>query len=218
MSSSVKKKGASKRKPARKPKTREEAKLASREALIKGAIELFAEEGLDVSLDDLCAHAGYTRGAFYVHFKDRDELLAAVMERVGAGVLDALLGPEQTGVSDDLMSISQRFLAALVGGQYPLTKRGGMRPYQLLDACARSPAIRDLYVSLVQNSMDRLAASIGESQKRKQVRSDVQPDPVAQMLLATVIGLHTLYDLDVPVDLAQGAQTLFTLLAPAARK
>ncbi len=215
MSNAVKR---GKRKVPKRPRNREEAKQASREALIKGAIDLFAKKGLDVSLDELCAHAGYTRGAFYVHFKDRDELLAAVMERVGASVLDALLGPEQTGVSDDLLSISQRFLAALVGGQYPLTRRGGMRPYQLLDACARSPDIRDRYVSLVENSTNRLAGSIGESQKRKQVRGDVQPDQVARLLLATVIGLHTLYDLDVPVDLAQGAQTLFTLLAPTARK
>ena len=214
----MKRSGAARRRKPKKPLTREEAKQASREALIQAAMDLFARKGLDVSLDDLCAHAGYTRGAFYVHFNDRDELLCAVMERVGANVLDSLLGPDQSASHDNLSSITQRFLTALVSGHYPLTRRGGMRPYQLLDACARSPAIRDLYVSLVDNSTKRLGGSIRESQRLRQVRNDTDADQLAMLLLATVIGLHTLYDLDMPVDLARGAQTLFQLLAPSAGK
>jgi hypothetical protein len=62
------------------------------------------------------------------------------------------------------------------------------------------------------------AGSVRESQRLKQLRGDVDPDQVASLLLATVIGLHTLYDLEVPVDLAQGAQTLSKLLAPTVKK
>jgi AcrR family transcriptional regulator len=198
----------------KKPRTREEAKQASREALVQAATELFAREGLDVSLDELCARAGYTRGAFYVHFKDRDELLLAVMERVGRSVLDVLLGPAESRQRDDLMAISQRFLQALVSGKYPLTKKGGMRPHQLLDACARSPAIRDQYVSLVKTSIERLGGSIRESQRLRQVRGDADADQLAGLLLALVIGVHTLYDLNMPFDLQKGALTLFQLMAP----
>jgi len=35
------------------------------------------------SLDDICDRAGFTRGAFYVHFADREALLVAVMDHVG---------------------------------------------------------------------------------------------------------------------------------------
>ena len=50
---------------------------------------LFAKHGLDgPSLDDICAHAGFTRGAFYVHFEDRDDFLVAVMDRVGRQIVD----------------------------------------------------------------------------------------------------------------------------------
>src|SRR4051812_40727719 len=67
------------------PRTREETKQRTREALVEAGIALFAEQGLDgPSLDAICERAGFTRGAFYVHFRDRDELLQAVMERVGA--------------------------------------------------------------------------------------------------------------------------------------
>jgi hypothetical protein len=36
-------------------------------------------------------HAGFTRDAFYVHFKDRDDFLVAVMDQVGSEYLKAVL-------------------------------------------------------------------------------------------------------------------------------
>ena len=59
--------------------------VESRAALVQAAFELFAEQGLDVpSLDAICDRAGYTRGAFYVHFKTREDTIVAVMDQVGA--------------------------------------------------------------------------------------------------------------------------------------
>lgn len=204
---------ARKPKLPRRPVSREAAKEETREALIRAAMSLIPKKGLDVSLDDLCAHAGFTRGAFYVHFKDRDELGLAVMSRVGEKLLDALLGPEHSSGSEDLVAIMKRFMLALVSGQYPLTKLGGLRPYQLLDACARSPAIRDKYVALTQNSIDRLAKKISVSQKKKAVRNDIDADQTAALLVALVIGVHTMYDLDLPINLPKGSMTLLKLLA-----
>src|SRR5688500_7521180 len=71
---------------------REQAKAETREALTMAALAEFAEHGLDTpSLDAICARAGYTRGAFYVHFKDRDDLIAAVMEHVTSAFIDAMI-------------------------------------------------------------------------------------------------------------------------------
>src|SRR5688572_24827364 len=62
---------------------RASAKLATRDALIDAALVEFIEHGPSApSLDAICDRAGYTRGAFYVHFKDREDLLVAVMDRV----------------------------------------------------------------------------------------------------------------------------------------
>ena len=72
--------------------TRQATKSETRDALIAaGALE-FAEKGLDApSLDAICARAGFTRGAFYVHFRDRDDLLVAIVDRVLSGVQDAII-------------------------------------------------------------------------------------------------------------------------------
>ncbi len=196
-------------------KTREEAKLHSREALLEAATRLFAKRGIDApSLDEICARAGYTRGAFYVHFKDRDALLVAVMERTGRRFLDTFLGPAGSSTVQDLGEIITRFIPALSSGGYPLTGSGGMRPYQLLDACARSRRIRGQYVALVQDCISRLAKSAAVSQKRGVIRRDLAPDQLGLLLVLVVIGVHTLHDLDVPIDLAAGAAQLLNLVSP----
>jgi TetR/AcrR family transcriptional repressor of nem operon len=192
-----------------KKKTRAESKEATREALVTAALALFAEHGLDApSLDDICAKAGYTRGAFYVHFADRDDLVTAAMDRVGHAFIDALV----SAADDDLQTVARRFTAALASGAYPLTRRGGVRPYQLLDACARSPAIRKRYVGLVGETIDRLAEATQRAQDKKTVRSDVSPKAVGFLLVTAVIGLHTLLDLEVPVDLKRSAEAVLKLL------
>ncbi len=192
--------------------SRDQAKQETREALLRAALTLIPERGLDVSLDDICDRAGYTRGAFYVHFADRDALLAAVMQRVGKHVLDALIGA--TGADDDLAAVVARFLQGLSTGAYPLTRAGGVRPYQLLDACARSPAVREQYVSLVRDSVARLASTLGAGQQKGTVRADVRPEDLGMLMVTIAIGVHTLVDLDVPLDLGRAAGSLMGLWRP----
>lgn len=203
------------KKPAvRMPRSRDEAKQETREALIRAAAELFKSEGLDASLDAVCARAGYTRGAFYVHFRDRDDLISVVMERVGNALLDSLLGKE--GDDEDFFTLVQRFLHTVSSGQYPISREGGLRPYQLMDACARSEAVRRQYVSLKQLSVTRLAAALKRGQEKGQIRRDLEPDALAQLMMGIVVGMQTMLDLEMPLDLPRAAQTMLAMLAPSA--
>lgn len=58
-----------------------EHKQNSREQILRGAMTLFSQRGFaNVSIDELMAEAGMTRGAFYAHFKSKSALYAeAVM-------------------------------------------------------------------------------------------------------------------------------------------
>ena len=93
-------------------RARELSKQETREALLRAAMAEFAQHGLDApSLDAICARAGFTRGAFYVHFRDREDLVAAVMERVLGAFLDAVVarGEDERG----LAATVERFAAAV---------------------------------------------------------------------------------------------------------
>jgi TetR/AcrR family transcriptional repressor of nem operon len=202
--------------PAARP-SRADAMQKTREALVQAGMELFAAHGLDApSLDAICERAGYTRGAFYVHFEDRDDLLVAVMDRVGAAYLDAVLPAALEGVATvSLEEIVQRFLISVQRGIYPLLGRpDGVRPHQLVDACVRNPTIRARYVGLVKTSVERLAAAVGDGQARALLRPDVDAERIATLLLALIIGGQTMLELGVPLDLVDAARHLMVLLAP----
>jgi TetR/AcrR family transcriptional repressor of nem operon len=189
---------------------RADAKQKSREALIEAGLALIAQEGLDgPSLDAICTRAGYTRGVFYIHFENRDDFLIAVMDRAGGQLLDAVIG---VGLAPTV----QRFIAALASGLYPLTRRGGVRPYQLYDACARSPAIRARYVQLIRLSIERLTVVVASDQDRGALGKGVAAPDVAALLLALAIGAHTLIDLELPLDYAALARATLALLGSGA--
>src|SRR5262250_414344 len=88
-------------------RSRAETKEATRQALLVAGLAELVEHGLDVpSLDAICARAGYTRGAFYVHFKDREDFFVAVMDWALSGILVAVMGVNGNG---DLASAISRF-------------------------------------------------------------------------------------------------------------
>jgi AcrR family transcriptional regulator len=201
---------------------REETKLRTRAALVDAGIALFGEQGLDApSLDAICERAGFTRGAFYVHFRDRDEFLEAVMERLGAQFLDAVLvdEDEQKGKPGTALTRTvSRFVGAVAAGEYPLMRDGGVRPHQLLDACARSPAIRAQYVRLAEESVTRLGRIVRADQKAGTLRDDVDHRAVATLLLAAIIGAQTMNELRMKVDLPGTASAMLRLLAPTRKR
>ena len=192
------------------PRGRRATPEETKDALITSGMTLFAERGLDgPPLDDICAHAGLTRGAFYVHFADRDAFLLAVMDRVGAQIIDEMLAKGAGGFA----AAVERFVAASASGRYPLMPEGGIRPYQLLDACARSPVLRDRYVELVRTSIARVAELVEEGQGVGMLRKDIASANAATLALALIVGAQTLADLGMPMPLETLAPDVVRLLA-----
>lgn len=177
---------------AKRTKRTSGSKDATRNALIASGMALFGKQGIDgPSLDDICANAGLTRGAFYVHFEDRDDFLVAVMDRVGASILEELFVPGEGG----LAATAMRFVESSATGSYPLMPKGGIRPHQLLNACARLPVLRKRYLALVSSSTSHLEAAVREGQSSGMVRDDVDPANAGMMIMALVVGVQTLADL-----------------------
>ena len=64
------------------PLNRSESQARTRAALLDAAEALIVEHSIPaLSLRAVCTRAGYTQGAFYSNFADREELLLEVMER-----------------------------------------------------------------------------------------------------------------------------------------
>ncbi|WP_407551271.1 TetR family transcriptional regulator [Streptomyces sp. Pv4-95] len=67
--------------PERKRLTREESRQQTRERLLTAAAELFVERGVNgTSVEQIAERAGYTRGAFYGNFEDKNALVAELLQ------------------------------------------------------------------------------------------------------------------------------------------
>ncbi len=67
---------------ARKRLTRQESKEVTRMRLIEAAERLFIRKGFDdASVDEISETAGYSRGAFYSNFDDKEQVFLAVIDR-----------------------------------------------------------------------------------------------------------------------------------------
>ena len=193
----------------RRAGAREASKAETREALMDAAITLFAEQGFDgPSLDAICASAGYTRGAFYVHFADREELIAAVMDRVLGAFLDAVIATGDGAM--DLERTVHTFVMAMDAGAFPMT--GTVKLEHFLAACARSEAVRGKYVELVEGAMRRLAHAVRDGQRAGTVRADVDADQIGMLLVSIVLGVEMMIQTRTPFDVHAGAEAVLTLV------
>lgn len=86
---------------------------ATRQKLIAAAARIFARDGFEAArLEDIASAAGYTRGAFYANFADKEELFFALLEAwIGERVaeLDALLRKEARNPAAELRTLRRYY-------------------------------------------------------------------------------------------------------------
>ncbi|GAB2785342.1 TetR/AcrR family transcriptional regulator [Streptomyces daliensis] len=164
------------------PKTPEKRPLRAdaernRRRLISAGQELFAERGLDVTLDDIARHAGVGVGTAYRRFANREELIEAVFE----DALQHLIDLTETALAheDPWEGLVQIFTAS--GDDFAHSR--GLREVLLESAQgkARSNALQE---RLTPN----LSAILTRAQQAGQLRDDIEPTdfPLIQLMLGTV--------------------------------
>ncbi|MDD9932687.1 MAG: TetR family transcriptional regulator [Myxococcales bacterium] len=194
-----------------KGKSRESSKQETREALIRAGMTLFSEEGVDLpSLDAICARAGFTRGAFYVHFKDRDDFLEAVVDRVMTDFVTSVVAAGEEG--DDLGETIDRFLQAAASGTVPLMGDRALIQQLMARGMQRADNMRAGFRNLLQVALGRLAASAKAAREAGKLKTEVDEDLVAAWLVAAALGLTSLLEAGIELDFNRIRQSARQLL------
>lgn len=204
--------------------TREATKRETRRALLEAALQEFTERGFDTpSLDAICARAGFTRGAFYVHFSNRDELVSAAMEHAIDTFVSMIMPTGEA--ADDLGATIDAFANLVAPGL--LTRSGvaevmlsegrkveGPRFHIFLEACTRSEAVRDGMTQALKRVIDRLMKAGDTGQGRGTIRSDIESRDVAVVLLLLVLGVFSAAEIGLDLEVGDLGTTVMRLVRP----
>ncbi len=201
------------------PKPRDATKQATREALIAAAALEFAEQGLEgASLNAICARAGFTRGAFYVHFGDREDLLVAVMDRILGGFVETLTAASSADAAGgDLERIITTIAFAITASTTPLRGTAALRFHHVLGACDLAPIVRNRYVNLLNQAAEGVARAVVAGQQAGTVRADVGAKTLAHLLIVNTLGLIAASEVEMPIDPNAIAQMVLQMIAPQSR-
>ena len=205
--------------------TREATKRETRRALIEAALGEFAEKGFDApSLDAICARAGYTRGAFYVHFSNRDELVTAAMEQAIGAFVDGVMATDATDgeiestiarfaafVRFDIDASSEREGAS--SGPSILTGEDGGPPFhKFLEACSRSETVRAGMSLAMERIIERLRKAVEFGQASGRLREDVGAHEAAGVLLLLALGVFSMNEIGLKLDVSAVQATVLRIV------
>jgi AcrR family transcriptional regulator len=158
----------------------------TREKLVEAARAVFADHGTAVGVADICEAAGFTRGAFYSNFSDKDELLRAVMEpqleETIAQIEEMMAWAEDTS---DPAALVERFL-----GVVNLDRDLFLIRSELALAAARDPAEHAAELAPLEQLLERLTEAIVAALAQHGLRFSVDPGDAVRMLAAVADHSH----------------------------
>ncbi len=179
--------------------TPEKRRERTRTALLEAAEEVFALRGFEgASLDEIAEAAGYTRGAIYPHFKNKDELILAVADRFDQLAVEGFRADIEIGSSlaeMDPGAIATTWQRMLGSGSQSKAVSLEFRLYAM-----RRPDVRERFIDRRQRSIDQFEQFIDTELANLGVRLTTSSRTLAEIMYAASDGIAHLALLDPSAD------------------
>ena len=198
----------------RKRKTQAERREETREEVLAAAARVFAKRGFHAtSLDAIAEEAGFSRGAVYYNFADKEELFLELLDRRCAERSQDLR-EVFAGTDDDVEATSRRAQLAADHALDAMTGDAEWRALYLefLALAARDAAFRRRFSKRTQEMRSALEEVVVERTRPVADALDMEPEQLAVVIDALGTGLwahHMLHgSRAVPPDLFSKALAL----------
>jgi AcrR family transcriptional regulator len=171
------------------PLTPERRRQQTRDYLLQAAAHVFAERGFHgASLDEVAAAAGFTKGAVYSNFKNKEDLFLALLEANQQREMEALHAtieasdlPPEDRLTDFVTLIREQ--TTTLGHNWDIL-------YQEFALYAmRNPGAREKLVEFDTASIRKVAELIQSEQARHGIGPLEHPDHVAKIVIALFRGI-----------------------------
>jgi len=181
---------------ARKRLTRQESKEVTRTRLMEAAERLIIRKGFNgASVEEISEMAGYSRGAFYSNFDDKEQIFLAVVDRRRPKALDAIF-QQVSEPAERIVAVREWF-----SNQWRLKDFIALR-MEFSRRAMRDRSVRKHLAELRRQELETYAASVGRYLNATDGVPGDRPEIVALVLLAVAHGLGSLA-IDVEPDLEQ---------------
>ena len=162
---------------------------ATRQRILDAAREVFAERGvIGGSVEDICERAGFTRGAFYSNFNDKDDVLDALVEREHASLLAHL---DVSFVEVDREVEEAESLVAVLSGivdrilrSIPVDRQLSLIQTELEIFAIRRPEHARRFLETNNRFRERIGALIDEAMRRYGRELLVDPSVITDAIVA----------------------------------
>lgn len=167
--------------------TPERRRQQTRDVLIAAATEVFARRGFEgAALEEIAETAGFTRGAIYKNFDDKEDLFFAVTDRLNEQVIEAFrtIAPESPN-DWDIARLANLWRASVDGESEDLFAIG--KEYELY--VLRNPESRPRAVAHRRRQRDLVASFINEVAEQSGMSLRLPSATLAAIILAAADGL-----------------------------
>jgi AcrR family transcriptional regulator len=184
---------------------------ARRTQILDAAAACFARRGLNrTTIQDVIQESGLSAGAIYSYFSSKDDIIEAIASDRHARERRAIEhAGHETDLRQALAQLTRYFFDALQDQDERAQRRVGI---QLWAEALMNERLSVLVRSGVDEPRKMLAAAIEKAQRAGQVRSDLQPDALARMIISLFHGFVLQQAWDTNVQLAPYRAGLDALL------
>jgi AcrR family transcriptional regulator len=167
------------------PRLKEATRSARRQELIDAAWRSIAHKGWqDLTVDDVCAEAGVSKGAFYGYFEPKQDLLLALLDDEGSGFVELLatLGSDGRPAAEQLRQLVRQLVERAANpGRVQLRA-------DMWATLSTDPAVRDRFAATVAGQRAVLRSLIERGSRAGEL-VEVPANALASILLALTEGL-----------------------------
>ena len=162
-------------------------KQTSREKILQSAVQLFLGEGYEAtSVNDICKHAGVSKGSFYHYFETKQVLFLSLMENWSSRVMQSVLGEpitEDSNAKDVLIQMPYQFNMA-----FAAVPRGFPMLVDFWRQAMANPAIWKTAVEPYRYFMGFFMRIIETGQQDGSIRKEIDSEILARLLVAVAMG------------------------------